>query len=165
MLRFEFVNALAAAAAMPLENVQRHMGDFKVLFIAGFGPIVKNGTASRKLYIDTLAIHMKEEPGENLGYAHTESLAGAKAFALWPLHLAAQSCFGKDRWPADLPVPQAWIEFEVDHVEHATAALEADGYRILVGNKKEAWGQTVTRLLSPEGLLVGVTFTPWMRAH
>ena len=25
------------------------------------------------------------------------------------------------------------------------------------------WGQTVTRLLSPEGLLTGVTFTPWLR--
>lgn len=26
----------------------------------------------------------------------------------------------------------------------------------------EPWGQTTSRLLSPEGLLVGVTFTPWM---
>jgi hypothetical protein len=29
--------------------------------------------------------------------------------------------------------------------------------------KKEPWGQTVTRLLSPEGLLVGLTYTPSMR--
>ena len=27
---------------------------------------------------------------------------------------------------------------------------------------EEPWGQTTSRLLSPEGLLVGVTFTPWM---
>jgi hypothetical protein len=25
------------------------------------------------------------------------------------------------------------------------------------------WGQTLARLLSPEGLLVGLAHTPWMR--
>jgi hypothetical protein len=68
-----------------------------------------------------------------------------------------------DSWPADIPVPQAWLEFDVDHVESATADLESQGYRVLVKNKKEPWGQTVTRLLSPEGLLVGIAFTPSMR--
>ena len=34
---------------------------------------------------------------------------------------------------------------------------------MLVRNKKEPWGQTVSRFISPEGLLVGITFTPWMR--
>jgi hypothetical protein len=58
---------------------------------------------------------------------------------------------------------QAWLEFDVDSVEKATADLESPGYRILVKNKKEPWGQTVTRFISPEGLLVGITFTPWMR--
>ena len=62
-----------------------------------------------------------------------------------------------------MPAPQAWLEFDVDSVENATAALESDGYQMLVKNKKEPWGQTVSRLISPEGLLVGVTFTPWMR--
>ena len=37
------------------------------------------------------------------------------------------------------------------------------GYQLLVDTRKEPWGQTVTRLLSPEGLLVGITHTPWMR--
>jgi hypothetical protein len=32
-----------------------------------------------------------------------------------------------------------------------------------VDNRTEPWGQTVSRLLSPEGLLIGITFTPWMR--
>jgi hypothetical protein len=132
----------------------------KVLFVAGFGPIVPEGTASQKLYGDALGIHFKQEEG---GYLHTEALAGVKSFALWPLSQAAQSCFGKDAWPAQIPAPQAWLEFDVDSVEEATAELEARGYRILVKAKKEPWGQTVTRLLGPEGLLVGVTFTPWMR--
>jgi hypothetical protein len=132
----------------------------KVLFIAGFGPIVREAMASRKLYNDILGISFKQETG---GYLHTEALKGAQSFALWPLSQAAQSCFGKDRWPDDVPAPQAWLEFDVDSVESATAELESRGYRMLVKNKKEPWGQTVSRFLAPEGLLVGITFTPLMR--
>ena len=76
---------------------------------------------------------------------------------------AAHSCFGKDSWPDNVPVPQAWLEFDVDSVETATAALESQGYEILVRAKKEPWGQIVTRFISPEGLLVGVTYTPAFR--
>jgi len=132
----------------------------KVLFIAGFGPIVRDGEASGKLYREILGISFKEESG---GYFHTEALKGAKTFALWPLSQAAESCFGRDSWPNDTPVPQAWLEFDVDSVENATAELEARGYRMLVKSKKEPWGQTVSRLISPEGLLIGITFTPSMR--
>jgi Glyoxalase-like domain len=132
----------------------------KVLFIAGFGPIVRDTGESRKLYSEVLGIHFKEESGE---YLHTEALQGAKTFALWPLSQAALSCFGNESWPEEIPVPQAWLELDVDSVENATADLESRGYRILVKNKMEPWGQRVTRLLSPEGLLVGITFTPAMR--
>lgn len=135
-------------------------GNIRILFIAGFGPIVREMAESRKLYSEILGIAFKEESG---GYLHTDALKGAKSFALWPLSQAAQSCFGKDSWPDSVPVPQAWLEFDVDNVERATTDLEAQGYRILVRNKKEPWGQTVSRFISPEGLLVGVTFTPWMR--
>jgi hypothetical protein len=135
-------------------------GKIKVLFIAGFGPIVRETAKSRKLYGEVLGIPFKEESGE---YLHTEALKGAKTFALWPLSQAALSCFCNESWPEDVPVPQAWLELDVDSVEKATEELESRGYRILVKNKKEPWGQTVTRFLSPEGLLVGVTFTPAMR--
>ena len=37
------------------------------------------------------------------------------------------------------------------------------GYRMLIKNKKEPWGQTVSRFLDSDGLLVGLTFTPSMR--
>lgn len=133
-----------------------------VLFILGFGPIVRDTAESRKLYGESLGIRFKEESG---GYLHTEALEGAKSFALWPLSQVAESCFGQDNWPDHIPVPQAWLEFDVDNVENATAYLESWGYRILVKNKKEPWGQTVSRFLSPEGLLVGVTFTPQMRGE
>jgi hypothetical protein len=136
------------------------IGGASVLFIAGFGPIVREATPSLKLYIETLGISFKEETG---GYFHTESLKGAKTFALWPLSQVAQSCFGQDSWPDEIPVPQAWLEFDVDNVESATAELESRGYRMLVKNKTEPWGQIVSRFLAPEGLLVGITFTPSMR--
>jgi hypothetical protein len=136
------------------------IGNVRILFIAGFGPIVRDMAASRKLYSETLSIPFKEESGN---YLHTEVLKGAKSFALWPLSHAAQSCFGKDTWPSDIPAPQAWIEFDVDSVEKATAELESQGYRMLVRSKKEPWGQIVSRFISPEGLLVGITFTPSMR--
>ena len=136
------------------------MRDIRVLFIAGFGPIVRDTGVSRRLYEETLGITFKREEGD---YLHTESLEGAKTFALWPLSQAAQSCFGRDTWPEDVPVPQAWLEFDVENVEEATAELERRGYRMLVRNKTEPWGQTVSRMLSPEGLLIGVSLTPFFR--
>jgi hypothetical protein len=153
--------AAGMAAFIPAggETMQGMKG-VSVLFIAGFGPIDRDIAESRKLYSDVLGIPFKEEAG---GYLHTEALTGAKSFALWPLSQAAESCFGKDSWPANIPAPQAWLEFDVDSVETATAELESQGYRMLIKNKKEPWGQTVSRFISPEGLLVGITFTPWMR--
>jgi hypothetical protein len=150
------VTALISAKGDAMEGA----ANLKVIFIAGFGPIVRDTGESRKLYRDVLGIPFKEEAG---GYLHTETVPGARSFALWPLSQAAQSCFGKDSWPKDIPAPQAWLEFDVDSVEKATAVLESGGYRMLVKNKKEPWGQIVSRFISPEGLLVGITFTPWMR--
>lgn len=132
----------------------------EVLFIAGFGPIDRNIAESRELYCESLGVLFKEDAG---GYLYTGALQGAKHFALWPLAQAAQSCFGTESWPDDIPAPQAWLEFEVENLEKATADLESRGYRMLIKNKKEPWGQTVSRFISPEGLLVGVTFTPSMR--
>lgn len=134
----------------------------KVLFIAGFGPITSNVAESRGLYEEALGIRFKVEEGE---YRHTEEVKGANTFAVWPLTQAAESCFGTSEWPADTAVPHAWLEFDVEDIEAATRELEERGYRLLVRNRTEPWGQVVTRLLSPEGLLVGVTVTPWMRGE
>jgi len=138
------------------------MDNVKILFIAGFGPIVRDTSESRKLYSQVLGIRFTEESGS---YLHTEMLEGAKTFALWPLSQAAQSCFGTETWPDGIPVPQAWLEFDVADVEEATRELESQGHRMLVKNKKEPWGQKVSRFISPEGLLIGVTFTPLMREN
>ena len=36
------------------------------------------------------------------------------------------------------------------------------GHRLLKEATEEPWGQTVARVLSPDRLLVGLTYTPWM---
>jgi catechol 2,3-dioxygenase-like lactoylglutathione lyase family enzyme len=132
----------------------------KVLFVAGFGPIVSDRQESAAFYRESLGLSFQEEAD---GYLHTEELEGVKTFALWPLSQAAQSCFGVNEWPADLPAPTSWLEFDVEDVAHASEELKAKGYQLLRAVKKEPWGQTVTRLLSPEGILVGLTYTPVMR--
>jgi hypothetical protein len=96
------------------------------------------------------------------------SIRRIRSLALWPLAQAAESTFGTDAWPDDIPAPQAWIELDVasvDEVSAGIAELAAAGHRLLRGVHEEPWGQTTSRLLSPEGLLVGITFTPWMHDH
>jgi hypothetical protein len=133
----------------------------KVEFVAGFGPIAADPQASRRFWTDDFGIPLEGDDNHRA----TEQLAGAKAFAVWALSGAAQSCFGTDEWPTGVPRPQAWIEFDVeshDAVGGAAAELEIKGHRLLRPAQLEDWGQTVARLLSPEGMLVGISYTPWM---
>jgi hypothetical protein len=134
----------------------------KVLFVAGFGPIVRDPGPSRAFYLDTLGLPLEAMPHDP-DYLHGEKLEGVRHFALWPLPSAAESCFGSSTWPDDVAAPHSWLEFDVEDVAAATGVLKKRGYRLLVDCRQEPWGQTVTRLLSPEGILVGITFTPWMR--
>jgi catechol 2,3-dioxygenase-like lactoylglutathione lyase family enzyme len=135
----------------------------KIAFVAGFGPIVRSMPTSQAFYGGALGLPFDgDEAYMNVPHGQ---LDGVKHFALWPLSGAAESCFGALEWPAGLPVPQAWVEFDVDDVAQATAELVAQGHQLLVSAKQEPWGQTVSRLLSPEGLLVGLTYTPSLRAE
>jgi hypothetical protein len=132
----------------------------RVLFIAGFGPVVRDQKLSEQFYIRDLGLAFQREEG---GYLHTEKIEGAKTFALWPLSQAAHSCFGTDTWPKDIAIPHSWLEFDVEDIVSASKELKRRGHQLLVSAREEPWGQTVSRLLSPEGILVGVTFTPSMR--
>jgi catechol 2,3-dioxygenase-like lactoylglutathione lyase family enzyme len=137
----------------------------RVAFVAGFGPIVREVDASQRFWRDGLGIALEEAAPQ---YFTNDDLDGVKAFALWPLGQAAESTFGSPDWPADIPAPQAWIELDVESAEavgKAVAELEAAGHRVLRGAHEEPWKQTTSRLLSPEGLLVGITFTSWMHDH
>ena len=131
-----------------------------VEFIATTAVIVSDPPRARKLFIDALGLPLE---GEGDGYYSSGDIPGSKHFGVWPLREAAQACFGTPEWPADRPTPQASIEFEVSDVAAVAAAgieLERDGYELLHPARMEPWGQTVTRLLTDDGLIVGVSYTP-----
>ena len=134
----------------------------RVLFVAGFGPITVDRDKSDNLYRKVLGLPLLHEDSYE-GYWHSQCMEGVKHFALWPLDKAALSCFGKPDWPENLPVPQAWLELDVEDIVAATRILEQGGYALLTRMKEEPWGQTVTRFLSPEGILMALTHTPFLR--
>lgn len=131
----------------------------KIQFIATIAVITADPPASRRLYVDAVGLPL-EGQGD---YIHSEKIPGCKSFGVWPLTQAAQACFGESEWPAEVTVPQASIEFEVADPEAVTAATEelrAAGYDLLHSARKEPWGQTVARMLSSEGLIVGISYAP-----
>src|SRR5258708_27713901 len=105
----ELMAAMAAAAAIFTVRrgvIMPGLEKIRILFIAGFGPIVRDTDASRKLYVKALEIPFKEESG---GYLPTNSLQGAKEVALLPLFLAAESFFCTSTWPDNFPSPPPWL--------------------------------------------------------
>jgi len=128
-----------------------------IQFVTSVAPIVRDAESSRSFYVDTLGLRLEGREGD---YVFTHKLEGIKHFGLWPLSEAANACFGTAEWPTDTPVPQASIEFEVADVAGAAAELEAKGHQLIHGARTEPLGQITARLLSPEGLLVAVCYTP-----
>jgi len=131
-----------------------------VKFVASVAVITADPHASLKLYVDALGLPL-ESQGDD--YYHSEKIEGTKHFGVWPLTQAAQACFGRPEWPTEHPLPQASIEFEVVDAEAVASAakeLQNQGYSLLHEARLEPWGQTVARLLSPEGLIIGVSFAP-----
>jgi catechol 2,3-dioxygenase-like lactoylglutathione lyase family enzyme len=130
-------------------------------FLSTIAVISADPPSSRRLYVDTLGLPL--QAGADGEYFHSEQLAGIKHFGVWPLDQAAQACFGTPHWPAEHPVPQMSVEFDVtDAAAVSTAAdeLAEAGYELLHSAREEPWGQTVARLQSPEGVIVGVSYAP-----
>jgi catechol 2,3-dioxygenase-like lactoylglutathione lyase family enzyme len=135
----------------------------QIVFIASCAIIARDPAASRRLFVDTLGLPLEAAPGDD--YVHSEKIGGSKHFGVWPLSQAAQACFGTPEWPSDRPVPQASIEFEVANqaaVEGAARELESRGYSLLHAARTEPWGQTVARLLTQEGAILGISYAPWL---
>lgn len=131
-----------------------------VLFIASVAVITAGPPQSRKLFMDTLGLPLE---GEGEGYYSSGNIAGSKHFGVWPLSEAAQACFGTPEWPAGRVVPQASIEFEVKDADAVAAAgdeLQRAGYELVHPARMEPWGQTVARLLTEDGLIVGISYAP-----
>lgn len=133
----------------------------KVEFIASVAVVAANPPESRKFYVDGLGLPLEGEGAD--GYYSTEKVAGSKHFGVWPLSQAAEACFGTEVWPTDRPTPQVSIEFEVESaeaVESAAEELELKGISLLHHAREEPWGQTVARLLSVEGSIIGISYAP-----
>jgi len=132
-----------------------------VLFIAGVAVVAADPARSRELYVDGLGLPL--EAGADGEYFHSEQIGGSKHFAVWPLKEAARACFGTDEWPRDRLVPQVSVEFEVagaEAVADAAAELREKGFALLHDAREEPWGQTVARLLSAEGAIIGISYAP-----
>ena len=132
----------------------------EVQFIASVAVITPDVPASHRLYLDALGLPLKQLDGE---YFASEALEGAKHFGVWPLSQAAEACFGTTTWPADVVIPQMSVEFELadpDAVARGADELRSLGFELLHDAKVEPWGQTVARLLSPEGVIVGLSYAP-----
>jgi catechol 2,3-dioxygenase-like lactoylglutathione lyase family enzyme len=136
----------------------------KIEFVATVSVIAADPPATRKLYVDTLGLPI-EPAGVDSEYWFTDKLEGSKHFGVWPLSQAAQACFGTDEWPADRPVPQVSVEFDVADAAAVAAAaeeLQAGGHELLHPVREEPWGQTIVRLQSLEGSLIGISYIPEM---
>jgi len=136
-----------------------------VLFIASVAVIASDPATSRELFVDAFGLPL--EPDEGGDYFHSERIDGVKHFGVWPLAEAARACFGADDWPAEHPIPQVSIEFEVADASAVAAAapeLERKGFHLLHGAREEPWGQTVARLLSVDGAIIGISYAPWLHS-
>jgi catechol 2,3-dioxygenase-like lactoylglutathione lyase family enzyme len=132
----------------------------QIEFVASVAVIAPEPSESRRLYLDALGLPLRQLDGE---YFASEKIGGCKHFGVWPLHQAAEACFGTSSWPDDVTVPQASLEFELadaDAVAAGADELRSQGYQLLHGARREPWGQTVARLLSPEGAVVGLSYAP-----
>lgn len=133
----------------------------KIECIAGFAVITKDPAASASLYRDALGLPLENHDD----YFFMDGFPGAKHFGVWPLAMAAQSCFGRDEWPEDIPEPTATMEFEladVAAVEAAVREMKEQGREFVHEARTEPWGQTVARFISPEGVLIGLSYAPWL---
>jgi len=138
----------------------------KILFVASVAVVVPVPVDARRLFIDTLGLPLEPHPGDE--YYFSERIDGAKHFGVWPLAQAAEACFGTRDWPASRPVPQACIEFEVADaasVGDAATELAAAGHELLHPVKTEPWGQTIARIQTAEGVLVGISYAPWLHTN
>lgn len=124
---------------------------------------MRDRRAGRTLYARDLGLPLMKPRGGD--FLYTQRLPGSRYFGVWPLSAAARTCFGRPRWPRGRPVPQMFVEFEVaerSDVADAANQLRERGHPLLHAPRTDPWGQTVVRFQTADGLLVAVSYVPWM---
>jgi len=133
----------------------------KIDQISGFAVISPNPDKSASLYRDKLGLPFQLKND----YLYVDKMPGCNHFGIWPLAHAAQSCFGTDTWPETIPVPTSTIEYELESpeaVEEAVKELKAQGQDFVHDPIQEPWGQITARFMSPENVLIGLSYAPWL---
>ena len=119
--------------------------------VAGFAVITKQPAASASLYKEALGLPL-ERFDDHPDYLFVDNFPGANHFGVWPLKMAAQSCFGQDEWPARVPEPTATVDFELADpaaVEAAVQELKAKGQDFIHGGKDRALGASHRKVHEP----------------
>jgi catechol 2,3-dioxygenase-like lactoylglutathione lyase family enzyme len=138
-----------------------------ILWISSVSLISSTANDTRDLFVRVLGLPLKPA-SVDADYVFSEKVEGAKHFGVWPLAQAAEACFGTPEWPKDRVVPQLSIELELRDeaaVAAGAAELQAKGYTLLHGSRKEPWGQTVCRMLTVEGVILGLSYAPWQHGE
>lgn len=130
-----------------------------VRHIADIAEIVEDIEAAISFYRDVLGLPVQHEQGDN--YATVE-VAGVLHFGIWSRQGAAKAVLGDPGAAQRIPLGFT-VGFEVDAVDAASQTIQDRGWRIVQAPRKESWGQTTSRLLSPSGALCEVSETPWAR--
>ena len=135
----------------------------KILFIGSIGVITRNRSDGRRFFVDGLDLPLERAEGSD--FLFSQKLEGSRYFGVWPLTEAARVCFGSESWPAGRPVPQVFVEFEVGSpgsVTKAASELQSKGYTLLHPPRTDPWGQKVARLQTGDGVIIGISYVPWM---
>jgi len=138
-----------------------------LLFVSSVSLISHGTSSTRELLTQSLGLPLEPHTAGS-DYVFSEKIPGSKHFGVWPLAQAAEACFGEPTWPRERPVPQVSVEFEVKSeaaVAEAEIELRAKGHELLHATRTEPWGQTVCRLLTAEGVILGISYAPWQHAQ
>ncbi len=129
-----------------------------VQFVASFSPIVRDRAASTAFYRDGLGLVFEGDAGD---YVFTHQLPGVKHFGLSRARSWRRGSGGNRDPVAPPPLPlrhpprtPRWL---VGRVRRAATRR----FRSMSARPRAAATQVTARLLSPEGLLVAVCYTPW----
>jgi catechol 2,3-dioxygenase-like lactoylglutathione lyase family enzyme len=128
--------------------------------LAGVAEIVDNVPAAVAFYTSTLGLEIKQRMGDDYVVL---SVPGILHFGIWSRAAAAEATFG-DRAQAD-SIPLGFhLEFEVDDLDRAAAAIDSSPYVLVQPPRTEPWGQITCRAIALGGDLLGFAVTPWARS-
>src|ERR671936_245486 len=155
------LDRLREHGAQLVDEVVQYEDVYRLCYVRGpegilIGPPVASSTSPR------LGCRSKAR-ATAITTANRSPVASRSASGRYPR--AAEACFATPRWPAERAVPQVSIEFDVGDAAAVGATaeeLEKAGYELLHPARTEPWGQTVARLQSPEGAIVGISYIPML---